>query len=71
MMSYNGYTAFVEFDAEAEIFHGEVADLSDVVTFQSLNIEQLEEEFHRSVDEYLTFCQEIGKQAEYCGSLSA
>jgi predicted HicB family RNase H-like nuclease len=64
MMSYKGYTAFVEFDTEAKIFHGEVADLSDVVTFQNTDAEQLEEEFHQSVDVYLTFCQETGRQPE-------
>lgn len=64
MMSYKGYTAFVEFDSDAKVFHGEVADLSDVVTFQSSNAEKLEGEFHRSVDEYLAFCQEMGKQPE-------
>ena len=64
MMTYKGYTAFVEFDSEAKIFHGEVADLRDVVTFQSADAEELEAEFHRSVDEYLAFCREIGKQPE-------
>lgn len=63
-MTYKGYTAFVEFDSEAKIFHGEVADLKDVVTFQSSDAEKLEEEFHLSVDEYLVFCQEIGKEPE-------
>ena len=34
MMEYKGYTAKVEFDVEAEIFHGEVIGIKDVVTFQ-------------------------------------
>lgn len=33
-MEYKGYTAKVEFDDEAEIFHGEVLGIKDVVTFQ-------------------------------------
>lgn len=32
MMEYKGYTAKVEFDDEAEIFHGEVIGIRDVVT---------------------------------------
>lgn len=63
-MTYKGYTAFVEFDSEAKVFHGEVVDLGDIVIFQSSDAEKLEAEFHRSVDEYLAFCQEIGKQPE-------
>lgn len=33
-MSYKDYEAIVEYDEEAGIFHGEVANLRDVVTFQ-------------------------------------
>jgi predicted HicB family RNase H-like nuclease len=31
MMEYKGYTAKVEFDDEAEIFHGEVLGIKDVI----------------------------------------
>ena len=47
MTPHKGYTAFVEFDSEAKIFHEEVADLSDVVTFQSSDAEKLEKEFYQ------------------------
>jgi len=63
-MNYKGYTAKVEFDEDAKLFHGEVLDLSDVITFQSTNSEELEKEFHISVDEYLRFCEEFGKEPE-------
>jgi hypothetical protein len=32
MMEYKGYLASVEFDDEADIFHGEVVNIRDVVT---------------------------------------
>ena len=35
MMQYKGYTGKVEFDDEAEIFHGEVIGLRDVITCQT------------------------------------
>ena len=34
MMKYKGYVGKVEFDDEAGIFHGEVLDTRDVITFQ-------------------------------------
>ena len=34
MMEYRGYIGKVEFDDEAGIFHGEVLDTRDVITFQ-------------------------------------
>ena len=34
MMEYKGYVGKVEFDDEAGIFHGEVLDTRDIITFQ-------------------------------------
>jgi hypothetical protein len=40
-MNYKGYEATVEYDEDAEIFHGEVADLRDVITFQGKSVAEL------------------------------
>jgi predicted HicB family RNase H-like nuclease len=58
MMNYKGYTAKVEFDDEAMIFHGEVIGIKDVVTFQGKSIKEIEKAFHDSVDDYLDLCKE-------------
>lgn len=60
-MIYKGYTAKVNYDEHAELFHGEVIGTQDIITFQSDNAHKLNEEFRKSVDEYLSFCKEIGK----------
>lgn len=60
MLQYKGYLGHVEFDDEAGLFHGEVVDLRDVVTFQGTSVEELEEAFRESVDDYLEFYQEHG-----------
>ena len=61
MLNYKGYTGRVEFDDEAGLFHGEVVDLRDVVTFQGRSVEELEAAFRDSVDDYLSFCAERGE----------
>ena len=63
-MKYKGYTAIVKFDDDAKTFRGEVADTSDVITFENSNANKIEEEFHRSVDEYLKFCTEMKREPE-------
>ena len=35
-MNYKGYEATIEYDEDAEIFHGEVADLRDVIRLDVL-----------------------------------
>jgi predicted HicB family RNase H-like nuclease len=51
----------VEFDAEAGILHGEVVGIRDVVTFQGKSVEEVEQAFRDSVDDYLAFCKEQGE----------
>ncbi len=64
MMEYKGYIGNVEFDDEANIFHGEVINLRDVVTFQGSTVIQLRKAFRDSVDDYLEFCAERGESPE-------
>ena len=64
MLRYKGYTGQVQFDDEAGLFHGEVIDLRDVVTFQGRSVEELETAFRDSVDDYLEFCQERGEESD-------
>jgi predicted HicB family RNase H-like nuclease len=64
MMKYKGYTAKVEFDAEAGLLHGELEDISDVVTFQADSVAELQAEFHAAVDDYLEFCKEEGREPQ-------
>ena len=64
MLKYKGYTGHVEFDDEAGIFHGEVLDTRDVITFQGTNVKELEQAFYYSIDDYLDFCAERGEQPD-------
>ena len=61
MMEHKGYLGKVEFDDEAAIFHGEVINTRDVITFQGASVSELKQAFHDSVDDYLAFCQERGE----------
>mgnify|MGYP001140602271 CR=1 FL=1 len=64
MMEYRGYIGRVEFDDEADIFHGEVIGLRDVVTFQGSTVQEVKQAFRDSVDDYLTFCLKRGEPPE-------
>ena len=77
MMEYRGYGAAVTFDDDAGIFHGEVVDTRDVITFQGESVPELRQAFADSVDEYLTVCSERGRtpdkpfSSRTCGSPGA
>ena len=63
-MEYKGYTGKVEYDEEAEVFHGEVINLRDVVTYEGKTVEELKTAFADSVDDYLDFCRKRNEEAD-------
>ena len=72
ILEYKGYHTKVEVDLEAGILYGKIEGIRDLVNFESENLESLEEEFHLAVDDYLEFCEEIGKipEKEYKGTFN-
>ena len=64
MMKFKGYIGRVEFDDEAGIFHGEVINTRDVITFQGKSVSELRSAFRASVRDYLAFCFERGEQPD-------
>ncbi len=64
MMEYIGYVGKVEMDDEVGILHGEVINIRDVVTFEGQTVEEVQQAFRESVDDYLLFCQERGEEPE-------
>ncbi|MGO9543915.1 MAG: type II toxin-antitoxin system HicB family antitoxin [Rhodomicrobium sp.] len=61
VMSCKGYEALVQYDEDAEIFHGEVMNLRDVIMFQGSSAGELKQAFAESVEDYLAFCLERGE----------
>ena len=61
MMTYKGYLAHIAFDEQANLFHGEVINIRDVVTFQGQSVHELRQAFADSIEDYLSFCAERGE----------
>ena len=64
LMTYKGYNASVELDADAGTFNGRVTGLRDVLHFQGRSFQELEAAFHEAVDDYLAWCAELGHEPE-------
>ena len=63
-MKDKGFIAKVEFDADAEVLHGDVINTRDMITLQGESVEELKTAFHDSVSDYPTWCEERGEQPE-------
>ena len=72
VLEYKGYHTKVQYDTETCILHGKIEGIRDFVNFETSNPEEVEKEFHAAVDDYLEFCEEVGKapDKEYRGTFN-
>ena len=72
MKAYKGYSPSIWLEAEDRLLHGIVDGLRDTIHFAGASIEELEQAFHDSVDDYLAWCAEDGADPEkpYSGRLA-
>ncbi len=63
-MKYKDYLTDVQFDDETGIFHGEVINTSDVITFQGASVKELRKAFKDSIEDYLAFCKQRGEEPD-------
>jgi predicted HicB family RNase H-like nuclease len=61
IITYKGYQGSFEYDPEADIFHGDVLYIADVVTFQGRSIDELKTALAESVEVYLEYCEKHRK----------
>ncbi|MCH7881820.1 MAG: type II toxin-antitoxin system HicB family antitoxin [Proteobacteria bacterium] len=71
MMKYNGYVARIEYDEEDRILVGHLVGIKDIVGFHGTTVDELENAFHESVDNYLAISEQTGRPAQkpYSGNL--
>jgi predicted RNase H-like HicB family nuclease len=60
-LTYKGYAAHVEFDAEDRLFFGRVAGIRDIISFHGESVDELVKAFEDAVDDYLETSEKIGR----------
>ena len=63
-MEYKGYIGIVNYDSDAKIFHGDVINTRDVITFQGTSVKEIDKAFKDSIDDYTKWCREEGVEPE-------
>ena len=58
------YAGHFDYDPEADRFHGEVLNTRAVLTFQGRSIDELKTALKDTIDDYLAWCQERGKEPD-------
>lgn len=64
VLKYKGYQGSIELSLEDNCLHGKVLFIKDCIIYDGENLTELKQSFENAVDEYLAFCEEIGKTPE-------
>ena len=71
-IQYKGYIGSVEFSEEDGIFFGKVLGIRSLVSYDGKNAQELVDDFHGAVDDYLAMCASEGiiPERAYKGSFN-
>jgi predicted HicB family RNase H-like nuclease len=72
VLEHKGYTGYVEFSDEDEVFFGRIVGIRDLVTFEADSVVKLKKAFKDAVEDYIATCKKLGKDPdkEYKGSFN-
>lgn len=71
-MNYKDYIGSIEFSEEDCIFYGKVQGIRALISYEGNTAQELIDDFHGAVDDYLALCEAEGKAPEkaYKGSFN-
>ena len=71
-MEYKGYLGSVEFSEEDKVFFGKAMGIRALISYEGTTAQELIDDFHNAIDDYLALCAEEGIQPEvaYKGSFN-
>ena len=71
-MEYKGYIGSVEFSEADAVFYGKVQGIRALISYEGINAQELVNDFHIAVDDYLLLCEEenIEPEKAYKGSFN-
>lgn len=72
LLSYKNYNGTVDYSKEDNCLFGKVIGIKSLLSYEGYSVQELEEDFHRVIDEYLDDCNERGVAPEqpYKGSFN-
>jgi predicted HicB family RNase H-like nuclease len=62
VLKYKGYHGSTEYSLEDDCLHGRLLGINDMITYEGNSVKEIKTAFKDSVDDYLAFCKEQGKE---------
>lgn len=59
---YKGYMGSIEPDPKNKVLFGKLLHINDLVTYEAVNMTELEDEFKKAVTDYLSTCKALKRE---------
>jgi len=72
ILEYKGYSTKVEYSIDDHVLYGKIEGIKDLINFECENASEVEGAFQQAVDDYLSFCEDVGKEPDrvYSGTFN-
>jgi predicted HicB family RNase H-like nuclease len=64
VIEYKGYIGSINYSPEEKCFYGKLEMIDDLVTFEATSAQELEDNFHDVVEDYLETCKSLGREPQ-------
>ena len=64
IIEYKGYHAKLRYIEEDGVIRGHIEGISDYIDFECTSIKNISREFKKAVEDYISFCAQVGKSPE-------
>ena len=64
MIEYKGFKTQIKYSHEDNVFYGKIENSNDLVSFHGNTLKEAKDSFIESVEDYLKFCKELGKEPD-------
>ena len=62
--TYKGYVATIRYDRKSNMFQGKIEGVLSDLSFEDNTVDGLDKKFRETIDEYLQWCEENGREPE-------
>ncbi|MEX2591433.1 MAG: type II toxin-antitoxin system HicB family antitoxin [Anditalea sp.] len=63
-LEYKGYTGSIEYNEEDNLLYGQILGVQGLLSYEGITGKELEDDFKKAIDAYLTDCKASGRKPE-------
>lgn len=63
-VEYKGYAGSFSYDEDLDLFEGSVSNIKDLIIFQGKSVDAVIIDFKSAVNDYIDWCEKMGKEPE-------